>query len=158
MRTVTVALVAFTCGALSMLLFEIAIPSRLALAQDPRGWFMAVPKVPPLSGRRADHETYINSGYRLDGLETTNGTFNQVTFVYGGGAYKLEGSTIVGPTTLKLIGAAANTAQLLGRFGLLAQSPLITSAPDTGLNTPIVQKTTKTTIKGDFVSPYNGEK
>jgi hypothetical protein len=164
MRNITTASLSFVLGAACMFLlgnhastFVHPASAQAELLVD--AWKAAVPVVPPLNRVGASHNTQIGGEYGLDGIETSASLFNGVTFVYGGGAYKMDRSAIVGPVNLRLIGAAANTAQLLASLGLLGGSASApTSPPATEPNTPRVERTAKTTIKGDFVSPYSGHK
>jgi hypothetical protein len=92
-----------------------------------------------------------------------------VKFVYGGGAYKLEDNTIVGPVSLELTGAAANTLALLEQFGMIAKGDPPTTPDPTPTPTPAMVPTPKEKnkpitrtkvvdppLKGDMSSQYDG--
>jgi hypothetical protein len=122
-----------------------------------QAWQQSVPRVPPLQSVSVNQVTKVGGEYGLDGIYSTNDRFEGVTFKYGGGAYNLSGSVIIPPVNLQLIGAAANTAQLLRVFGMLGcpakQGPPATTNP----NTPILEKAAlQDTFRGNLVSPYNG--
>ena len=94
----------------------------------------------------------------LDGMNISNSTFNDVTFVYGGGAYNLVNAKLTGAVDVKLIGAAANTAQFLTMLGLIG-CPAKPQAPQVNPNAPIIHRAKlDKEIKGDFFSPYLGTK
>jgi hypothetical protein len=144
-------------GALCMFLLETptqSIASQLAVeaAKD------LIPVVPPMRNRSFNN-TQFGGEVELDGLNSINDIYAGVTFVYGGGAYNLQTSSVSGPVVLKLTGAAANTAHLLATFGLISDPifpPPIPPFIEKGA--PIEKKTLKTVIKGNFVSPYEGKK
>ena len=127
----------------------------------------ATPRIIPLSTNMlASHNIMLFQGhptYVLDGLVSTDSLFGAskgITFIYGGGAYNLRGSTIAGNVDLQLQGAAANTARLLAEFGLLTPAGQRVAVPDTTpvvpANTPITKKAVlKKPLKGD-ISQYDG--
>jgi hypothetical protein len=90
-------------------------------------------------------------------MNVTNNEYRDVTLVYGGGAYSMTSSLVSGGR-LQLVGAAANTAQLLVQLGFLG-NPISRpqTPPAVERSKPIEKIIEKTTIKGDFVSPYDGK-
>jgi len=93
--------------------------------------------------------------YAVDGIESNGDRFNNVTFEYGGGAYKLENATVSGKVNINLIGAAANTAIFLRAFGLLGCPAAAPKSPLPNPNIPVIQSATlKTPVRGDIVSPF----
>jgi hypothetical protein len=98
--------------------------------------------------------------YVLDGLSVKGNVFSNPAGVqYGGGAYKLEKAYIGGPVSLELIGAAANTAQLLQTFGLLSTkepTPVTLSPPPLQKNSIIKKDTHVKPYKGDVLSTFDG--
>jgi hypothetical protein len=121
-----------------------------------------IPVVVPLGTYNRSLSTgnvQMNQTVLIDGRNSVQEMFDNSTLVYGGGSFRMEDFLLTGTTNIQLIGAAANTAQFLEIFGLLNRAapnspPSPPQAP--AMNTPI-HKTTKTTIKGDFVSPYDGK-
>jgi hypothetical protein len=117
-----------------------------------------IPLVPPF-GRSLQEGNSHGGGdslLMLDGKNSFREEFDDgTTIVYGGGSYNMQGAVFSGRINIELIGAAANTVKFLETFGLLANSPQ-PSPPAAIMNTPIT-KTTRTTIRGDFVSPYDGK-
>lgn len=150
MKNLASVVASFVLGAICMFFMgnHTSIFVRTASAQVNNS--PSIPIVPPIRSIVVNHQTQIGGEYLLDGIHTENSNFDNVTFVYGGGAYDLKGSRLA-IKELKFIGAAANTVQLLAELGLLQGSQ-----PPAGTNTPIEKTPTKTTIHGDFVSPYNG--
>jgi hypothetical protein len=156
-HTTTTVLAAFVLGVILTLFAVMIFPLSLrsAFAQSS---LSSVPIVPPLRQNiSAFHNTIIGGRYRLDGVRTVDSTFKGVTFVYGGGAYKLENAFISGKSNVELTGAAANTATLLEGLGFVIKYPA-TSTQAIEVNTPKTEQIPRTTIKGDFVSPYDGKK
>lgn len=153
MRNVTVALTSFAVGAVCMSVVGNHTSTRLqpvfaqGVAVKIGG---AVPIVPPLGPRMEG--TTLAGPIALDGLNLT-GTANLTgvtAITYGGGAFNLEKATFGGKPQLVLTGAAANTAVVLGMFGLLG-SPKAT--PDT--NHPMQETANiKEPFTASFVSPY----
>jgi hypothetical protein len=128
--------------------------------QLPPGKYPYIPIVRPLEPTTALSEGNSLDGGTvvLDGRYSFRESFTHTTLVYGGGPYNMQ-AAMMGDINIELIGAAANTAQFLESFGLLNKVSSNTpppSPPAPTMNTPI-KKTTKTTIKGDFVSPYDGK-
>jgi hypothetical protein len=104
----------------------------------------------------------------LDGIEQTGNVYGGgagVRIVYGGGAYKLEDSSFVGPVSLELRGAAANTAQLLESFGFLSRNGPPSGIPTAPTavapnekNKPQVFKTRFNPQRSDMSSEFDGTK
>jgi len=115
-RVVTVALGSFTLGAVVMFFRgnHASTSPQSAFAQGLVTVSGAVPVVPPLRHIVASgHGTVANMEYVVDGLETHGLKFVNVTFKYGGGAYKPENVTVTPPVNIQLSGAAANTFAFL---------------------------------------------
>jgi hypothetical protein len=161
MRNVILALGSFTLGAASMSVLGGPQALPVLRAQSINiPYKTAIPQVPPLEGTAMLLEGEMSQGtvLHLDGKLLHGSTYFSPTIVYGGGAYELLDSTISGPVKLQLVGAAANTAQLLATFGFLGTPPS-TSPPSSEKHMPIEKTTTvKTSIRGDFVAPYDGKK
>jgi hypothetical protein len=181
MKLALVAVVSFAIGAAGTLLVN---PGHEVFAQKsalnngfmpivpPLGSASPVPLIPGLSGTNFSHNTIVADPnatrpivVNLDGLVQTNNVWDNergVAFVYGGGAYKLSSNAIVGPISLVLTGAAANTAALLEQFGFLAKNDPATvtpaaTDPSKPKNKPSVHKTTiPTPFKGDISSQFDG--
>jgi hypothetical protein len=157
MRTVTVALGSFIVGALSVLLLGSHTSTVLqpAWGQTAIKVEGAVPVVPPLRHIVARDATFTNIVHAVDGTEVENGTFKNVTFEYGGGAYRLVNATVVPPVNFRFTGAAANTFNFLAMFGMIgcpASAPKQT-IPDP--NAPIMRTASlKTPIRGNIISPF----
>jgi hypothetical protein len=131
----------------------------LVFAQAPHG-NMFTPVAPPPQRFLAIGNVYEEgTTIDLDGINFQYNVFKSPTFVYGGGAYSMRDAEISGTVNFQFIGAAANTVQLLKSLGLLGNSPPPSTPVVPQPNTPRTEKTViKTTIKGDFVSPYDGTK
>lgn len=165
MRSVTTALGSFVLGALCSSLFggHISIGREPVLAFDKREPSVFdgnafTPIVPTPARSIEDGGINEYQVVQLDGANISNSVFRDPTFVYGGGAYSLRNSAISGNINFHFIGAAANTVQFLASFGLLGGGPPPTKPAAPEVNTPKTEKTViKTTIKGDFVSPYSGK-
>jgi hypothetical protein len=129
MRITTVALLSFGAG----VLFASVINHTSALAQQappaqPSGPVLfnvegAIPVVPPMrfccaSGTftGAPNNPLI---HKVDGTGCVGCNFANVTFQYGGGAFRLENSHVSGIVNVELSGAAGNTAAFLNLFGML---------------------------------------
>jgi len=167
MRNVTLALGSFALGAVCMFFFG---NHTSTVRQDGFAFAQAAPSHPSsvLNGNRFtpvvpqpprmvdDGNEYVEQIIDLDGMSASNDIFKDSTFVYGGGAYSLRNAAISGSVNFQLIGAAANTAQFLGMFGLIG-CPAKQQVPQVNPNTPIINRATlEKGIKGDFVSAYSG--
>jgi hypothetical protein len=180
MKLLFVAVVSFALGVAATLLVN---PKYHAFAQGgvggpisngfepivpPLGSASPIPVVMPLAHIHFGHNTMVSHGaplvVSLDGLEQTGNVYGGdagVEFVYGGGAYKLEENTFVGPISLRLTGAAANTAELLEQFGFLAKNDPPTVTPvavaPKEKNKPKIRKANiPIPFKGDISSQYDG--
>lgn len=160
MRIVTVAFGSFTLGAVLMFLLgnhTSTVPQLVFAAQDQLFTNPTlIPAVPPLKGKALLGGGWIaDMAYQLDGVESKDIKFKNVTFVYGGGAYKLENATIVGPVGIKLVGAAANTANFLAMFGLLGCPTSKPQNPDNNPNQPVMKTASlNAPLTGDLESPF----
>ncbi len=132
---------------------------------------IAVPKVVPLANIRVSNNLVVGNEtqpplvVKLDGIETSNDVYSSPTgvrFEYGGGAFKLENVIVGDPIELDLVGAAANTAQLLKDFGMLGSPPYRAVLPpveSVKRNIPHKIKTTidpRKPLSGDLASPFDG--
>jgi len=158
MRIVTVALGSFTLGAVVMFFWgnHTSTSPQSVLAQGLVAVSGAVPVVPPLRHIVVGgHGTVANTEYPVDGLETSGLKFVNVTFKYGGGAYKLENVTVTPPVNIRLSGAAANTFAFLTSFGLVGCPNAQPPRPQINPNEPILRKASlNETVKTDLISPY----
>jgi hypothetical protein len=167
-RYITVAVGSFLLGIVCMFVFgnhisTVRRPASVFAQTDSTGSvfdgnrFTPIVPAPP---RMVDDGNIVERQViDLDGMTISNGIFRDTTFVYGGGAYSLRNTTVSGNIEVDFIGAAANTVQFLKTIGLLRDSSPPSPATPSETNTPRKEKTTiKTTIKGDFVSPYDGKK
>jgi len=151
MRKITLALGSFIVGAISMSLVG---NHTSTLAQGPnKSWSIlqldrAVPKVPPF-GNISVQDIGIDGGtHFVDGILCLRCSFNNATFEYGGGEFAILNPRISGTVSIKLDGAAENTATFLSLFGLLGCPAK--NAPNTPrTNAPPILKA-KYTPTGDF--------
>jgi hypothetical protein len=163
MRKLTLALSSFVAGVLCMF----ALGNHASTLLQPRVFAQgaairvegAVPVVPPLRDNVNVGNVFNGGKYLPDGLASNGDTFNNVTFEYGGGAYKLENATVSGTVNIRLIGAAANTAEFLNKFGLIG-CPTAKPTPKTPRpNDPTIMQAKMTTaFHGDIVSPFGQKK
>ena len=124
MRKITLSVVSFTLGALSISLVENQTSTS---AQEPtsRAVFTrvedAIPTVPPFKAGRVtlNGSSFEGLTYAVDGILCRNSVFKNSTLEYGGGEYLLEEASVSLPVSIKLVGAAKNTAGFLNTFGLL---------------------------------------
>jgi len=110
------------------------------------------PRVPGIA-KRFRGDTFSGQTLQLDGMEFTNVTFQGVTFTYSGGAYSFRNVTFSLPLTVRLEGAAANTAALIDLIRSLNEGNRRLS-PSPGI--PIVRETgtRKTVTDVTFAGPY----
>lgn len=158
MRIVTVALGSFTLGAVVMFFWgnHTSTSPQSVFAQAPLRVEGAVPIVPPLRHIGVGgHGTVANTEYAVDGLETSGLKFVNVTFMYGGGAYKLANVTVTPPVNIQLTGAAANTFAFLTSFGLIGCPSAQPKRPQIDPNKPILRTIDLSEpIMRDLISPY----
>ena len=163
MRNVTVALVSFALGAMFMLLLgnHTSTFSQGLVVGPSEGTLDVVgrPVVPPLTGIASVHNTFRGQNIDVDGIEADRNVYQGVTFIYGGGAYKLTNSAVVPPVNIHLVGAAANTAQFLETFGLIGCPTAKPQPPAVNPNAPrIMIANLKDELKGDLVAPFGATK
>ena len=155
MRNVMVAFVSFVAGFLCSPLSPIHTSTVLhAQAIQYPGAVPVIPSVPLIV---SEENTLNGGGVSLDGFAVRGGVFNNVTFLYGGGAYNLENVSITGKVGINLIGAAANGANLLARFGLIgcpSQNPPATPNPTPKPNTPMTMEAKMVDFHGTIASPF----
>ena len=110
------------------------------------------PIVPSLSSITERGITLRNAVQPLDGLNCENCTFENVTFEYSGGAYRLVGCTFHGTIRVGFKGAAANTLALLAIVEA-TRAPKPPSGPSPG---PTPRSfTASTPITADWISPQS---
>ena len=156
MRTIPVALGSFMLGALAMFFCgsHLSTPQSV-YAQAPVRDKAAIPVIPPLHHAVMKGGLVTDMAYAVDGMEAKGTRFTNVTFEYGGGAYKLENATIVPPINVSLTGAAANTAAFLSAFGLLGCPTAEPPRPEGSINQAITKTSSvRRPIHGTFMSPY----
>jgi len=159
MRLVTVAVVSFVLGAVSMFLwgahtsmFPASVYAQVKVPPRDRA---AIPVVPSVHHTMAGG-VVSDMGFSLDGMDAKGTVFTNVAFEYGGGAYRLESATIVPPINVTLTGAAANTAAFLSALGLLG-CPTTSGPPKPeGIPNQAINKTSPLhrPVKGNFLSPF----
>ena len=157
MRIVTVALGSFIVGALCVSFWgsHTSTLSQPLFAQTAIHIEGTVPVVPPLRHITSSGGKYKAVKFEVDGIESTGDTFTGVTFVYGGGAYKLADATVVSPVNFEFTGAAANTVVFLSQFGMIGCPASHPQEPTINPNSPVM-KTAKlaSPYRGDLVSPF----
>jgi hypothetical protein len=123
MRNVTVAVGSFIVGAISVSLLG-NHTSTLAQQEPPRTVVVAgaVPVVPPFVGTTVDGDNFDRRTLNVDGILCRRCTFHDATLVYGGGEFAIIEPRLSGNLSIKLDGAAHNTAVFLNLFGLLGCS------------------------------------
>jgi hypothetical protein len=153
MRNVMVALVSFVAGFLCSPLSPIHTSTLLHAQGATFARAAAVPVIPSLGMVELKGSFLNGSKVDLDGFALTDGTLNNVTLVYGGGAYKLENVAITGNINIQLFGAASNGASLLARFGLIG-CPSQNPPPAPKPNTPMTMEAKMVNIHGTIASPF----
>jgi hypothetical protein len=166
MRTSAIALGTFLLGLLCGLGY-IPANGSLSFAQlapplksPPKSHNPYIPIVPAWAADVTNgfFNAYFSQYVELDGRNSYGESFEDATtIVYGGGPYHMQRAKFNGTVKIELIGAAANTAHFLETFGFVKNGETHEGPSPEEMNTPI-KKTTHTTIKGDFVSPYDGRK
>ncbi len=159
MRSLTIALASFIVGAACMFLFgnhTFALVHPV-FAEEADTGNIYVPKI-----RQAGIESRYNKHgngerFRLDGVSSTGELFENVTLVYGGGAFEMTNPIFRGDITVDLTDAAANAAAFLNMFGLIG-CPTNTEPLTYKTNTPIRMIHLKAPASGTFLSPYPGGK
>jgi hypothetical protein len=116
-----------------------------------------VPKIVPIK-TLSEGEDQDGGTFLLDGRYSHRDVLKNITLIYGGGSYSMEGAQLSGTTRIELIGAAANTVHFLQQFRFLPEPPVVIPFSDPApTNKPItIGQPMRTTIHGDFVSPYDG--
>ena len=127
MRSVIVALGSFIVGAMCTLLIVSGHHTSTvaqSLAGQPGLWVApeAVPSVPPMRVPLNERE-FTGGTVQLDGMHCVKCLFNNVTFVYAGGEYRLIDAMVSGTPVVILKGAAANTLGVLQFVGAVAPEP-----------------------------------
>jgi hypothetical protein len=151
MRKITIALGSFIVGAISMSLVG---NHTSTLAQEPKSPPGAVtitggvPVVPPFRGSKMEDVGIDGFTHRVDGILCLRCSFNNATLEYGGGEFAILNPRFSGTTSIKLIGAAENTATFLSLFGLLGCPA--NNAPSKPSVNPAPMLQAKYTPKGDF--------
>jgi hypothetical protein len=146
MRKLTLAVASFVAGVLCAVSLgnhaSTNLQSVLAAQRKVFNNGNAVPVVPPISLTEGASR-YKGFRFALDGVASSGSSFEDTTFVYGGGAYRLENASVIPPVKIELIGAAGNTATLLAQFGLIG----CPSAPKPQPPIPNAPVLTNTNIK-----------
>jgi hypothetical protein len=166
MSKVIIAFGSFAAGILFMLVFgsphtSTVVQTSPELAEEPSPPISSggsgierpelIPTVPGLGDTTFQEESFSSTGQQLDGLHCENCSFNNVTFVYGGGAYNLPQAR-PSDSRVVLIGAAANTFKLLVVLKVcspqeLSPSPSWLSEPD-----PKIPISMPTDLKGETLN------
>lgn len=125
MSKVMLALGSFIVGACCASILSFGIQTSIwAQPSPPLGISIGnglVPVVPPLSGESSNSTFGNGTSIGLDGFNCEHCTFENMTFIYGGGAFNIPQFTFVGQTRVIVKGAAQNTVQLLALLGMLGQ-------------------------------------
>jgi hypothetical protein len=151
MRNITVAVGSFIVGAIFM---SVLGNHTSTLAQEPKsppGLMKvagAVPVVPPFRNMTIEDAGIVGATHLVDGILCLRCSFKDTTFEYGGGEFAILNPRFSGTTSIKLVGAAENTATFLSLFGLLGCPA--NNAPSTPSVNPAPMLQAKYTPKGDF--------
>jgi hypothetical protein len=118
MRNIIVALGSFIVGAISMSLVgnHTSTLAQVPTAVRAQG---TVPVVPPFRSIVVNGYVFDGKIFAVDGILCTRCTFKNATLEYGGGAFAILEPRLSGSLSIKLDGAAHNTAVFLNMFGLL---------------------------------------
>jgi hypothetical protein len=115
----------------------------------------SIPVVPPIMYIHSSGGHFGHENVQLDGTSSSGTTYEDVTFEYGGGAYRLDNPMLIAPIKLTLTGAAGNTGQLLQQLGLLGCQTEAKPLPAIPLNQPMQEAALiKTPFTGDLISPF----
>lgn len=144
MSKVTVALGSFVIGACFALFvgrYTSTIVQPVFAQVTVRG---AEPIIPPLIDVKNKGGKVSDEAQQLDGLDCEDCSYNNVKFVYSGGAVNLVNPHLSGKTSLELRGAAANGQVMAAYLAALAGGkpprPVMPNAPvlkTTTLSTPM---------------------
>ena len=149
MRKIMLALGSFLVGAMFMWLVG---NHNSTFAQSPNKPVPllkaegAVPTVPPFRNVVLEGVGFGDDTILIDGILCRNCGFNNTVIEYGGGEFAIVEPHISGPVSVKLDGAALNTAVFLNYFGLLGCA---TNNPMPPINPAPLMKA-RYTPKGDF--------
>ncbi len=151
MRKITIALGSFIVGAISMSLVGNHTSTLAQEPKSPPGAIKvagAVPIVPPFRNNTVADSSFDGVTHLVDGILCLRCNFNNATLEYGGGEFAILNPRFSGTTSIKLDGAAENTATFLSLFGLLGCPA--NKAPNPPRINPAPMMQAKYTPTGDF--------
>jgi hypothetical protein len=125
MRKITLSVLSFALGGLSVSLVENQTSTFAQESTNRPVIFRvqeAIPIVPPFKADRVsldEGSSFENLTLPIDGVLCRNCILKNTTLEYAGGEYRLENARVSLPVSIKLVGAANNTAAFLNTFGLL---------------------------------------
>src|SRR6266567_1420129 len=136
MRKITLSVLSFALGALSMSLSgnQTSTSAQESTKRPPFNRVVpAIPVVPSFNPVVMDRLSLGGYIYSVDGILCRNCRFKDTTLLYAGGEYLLDNASVELPVRIELEGAALNTARFLNLFGLIGchakQTPPIAMPP-----------------------------